>query len=43
MIDLTDPPRIRLLRAGALTGERLAAVLDASEPEPEWVDFPSWR
>ena len=25
MIDLTDPPRIRLLRAGALTGGRLAA------------------
>jgi L-threonylcarbamoyladenylate synthase len=43
VIDLTDPPRIRLLRAGALTGERLAAVLDASEPDPEWVDFPSWR
>ncbi len=43
VIDLTNPPRIRLLRAGALTRERLAAVLEASEPDPEWVDFPSWR
>jgi tRNA threonylcarbamoyl adenosine modification protein (Sua5/YciO/YrdC/YwlC family) len=43
VIDLTDPPRIRLLRAGALTGEHLAAALDASAAELEWVDFPSWR
>ena len=43
MVDLTDPSRVRLLRAGALTREDLAAALDASAPEPEWVDFPSWR
>jgi tRNA A37 threonylcarbamoyladenosine synthetase subunit TsaC/SUA5/YrdC len=43
VIDLTDPPRVRLLRAGAVTGERLAAALDASAPDPEWVDFPAWR
>jgi L-threonylcarbamoyladenylate synthase len=43
VIDLTDPPRIRLLRTGAFTGEHLAAVLDASAPDLEWVDFPSWR
>jgi len=43
VIDLTDPPRIRQLRAGALTGKHLAAALDASGPEPEWVDFPPWR
>jgi tRNA A37 threonylcarbamoyladenosine synthetase subunit TsaC/SUA5/YrdC len=43
VIDLTDPPRIRLLRAGALTREHLAAVPDASAADPEWVDFPTWR
>lgn len=43
VIDVTEPPRIRLLRAGALTGKHLAAALDASGPDPKWVDFPSWR
>jgi tRNA threonylcarbamoyl adenosine modification protein (Sua5/YciO/YrdC/YwlC family) len=43
VVDLTEPPRIRLLRAGALTGKHLEAALNASGPDPEWVDFPSWR
>jgi tRNA A37 threonylcarbamoyladenosine synthetase subunit TsaC/SUA5/YrdC len=40
VVDLTDPPRIRLVRAGPFTRERMAGALGASVAEPEWVDFP---
>jgi tRNA threonylcarbamoyl adenosine modification protein (Sua5/YciO/YrdC/YwlC family) len=41
VIDLTDPPRLRLLRSGAYTRERIAACVADSVPGPEWVDFPA--
>jgi L-threonylcarbamoyladenylate synthase len=41
VIDLTDPPRVRLLRAGPYGRDRIAACLRDSGPEPEWVDFPA--
>lgn len=40
VVDLSDPPRIRLVRAGPFTRERMAGALGASVAEPEWVDFP---
>jgi len=40
VVDLTDPSRIRLVRAGPFTRERMAVALGTSVPEPEWVDFP---
>jgi L-threonylcarbamoyladenylate synthase len=41
VIDLTDPLRIRLVRAGPYARDRIAACLSDSGPEPEWVDFPA--
>jgi L-threonylcarbamoyladenylate synthase len=41
VLDLTDPPRVRLLRAGPYGKDRIAACLADSGPEPEWVDFPA--
>jgi L-threonylcarbamoyladenylate synthase len=40
VVDLTDPPRIRLARPGPFSRRRMAGALGASVPEPEWVDFP---
>jgi L-threonylcarbamoyladenylate synthase len=40
VVDLTDHPRMRLVRAGPFTRERMAGALGASLAEPEWVDFP---
>ena len=40
VVDLTEPRRIRLVRAGPITRERIAGALGASVPRPEWVDFP---
>jgi L-threonylcarbamoyladenylate synthase len=41
VLDLIDPPRIRLLRAGPYDRGRIASCLPDSGPEPEWVDFPA--
>jgi tRNA threonylcarbamoyl adenosine modification protein (Sua5/YciO/YrdC/YwlC family) len=40
VLDLTHPPRVRLVRAGPFGRDRIAAILRDSGPDPEWVDFP---
>ena len=40
VVDLSDSPRARLRRAGAVTRTRIDAVLSTSGLSLEWVDFP---
>jgi tRNA threonylcarbamoyl adenosine modification protein (Sua5/YciO/YrdC/YwlC family) len=41
VIDLSDAPRARLLRAGSVSRERVDEVLGSSGRRPQWVDSPS--
>jgi len=41
VVDLTDAPRLRVLRAGDVSRERIDGALAASGREPQWVDSPS--
>ena len=40
VVDLTDAPRVEILRSGSLSRERIHAVLASSGRAPQWVDFP---